>query len=90
MPPAVCAIAGAPMQPNMKITTATYWKQRLFILRLSPSNWEDGGQNGADADTARGGPNGISLSEARKNSAEFGASDLIYVGSVRTPLDSER
>lgn len=53
--------------------------------------WEDDGQSDADADVVRGGPNGsLSLSEARRNFAEFGASDLIYVGSVRPPLDSEQ
>jgi hypothetical protein len=53
--------------------------------------WEDDGQSDADADVARGGPNGsLSLSEARRNFAEFGPSDLIYVGTVRPPLDSER
>jgi Cysteine-rich CPCC len=53
--------------------------------------WEDDGQSDADVDAVRGGPNGnLSLSQARMNFAEFGASDLIYVGSVRPPLDSER
>lgn len=53
--------------------------------------WEDDGQDDADADTVRGGPNGgLSLSEARRNFEEFGASDLLFVGSVRPPLSSER
>ena len=43
--------------------------------------WEDDGQNDADSDLIRGGPNGtLSLSEARINFAEFGASDLLYTG----------
>ena len=53
--------------------------------------WEDDGQGDADADVVRGGPNGtLSLSEARRNFEEFGACDLIHVGSVRGPFDSER
>jgi hypothetical protein len=53
--------------------------------------WEDDGQDDADANIVRGGPNGnLSLSEARNNFAEFGASDLLFVGSVRPPLPSER
>jgi hypothetical protein len=53
--------------------------------------WEDDGQDDADADIVRGGPNGsLSLSEARRNFAEVGASDLLHVGSVRPPLPNER
>jgi hypothetical protein len=53
--------------------------------------WEDDGQDDADAEVVRGGPNGsLSLSEARNNFAEFGASDLLYIGKVRAGLASER
>ena len=53
--------------------------------------WEDDGQSDADAGIVRGGPNGtLSLYEARMNFAEFGASDLLWVGHVRPPFDSER
>ena len=53
--------------------------------------WEDDGQSDADASVVRGGPNGtLSLQEARRNFNEFMASDLVWVGLVRPPLDSER
>jgi hypothetical protein len=53
--------------------------------------WEDDGQDDLDADIVRGGPNkNLSLTEARNNFAEFGASDLLYIGKVRTPFPSER
>ncbi len=52
--------------------------------------WEDDGQDNEDADVVRGGPNNLlSLSEARRNFAEIGASDLLFVGEVRPPLPSE-
>ena len=52
--------------------------------------WEDDGQDDFDADIVRGGPNkNLSLTEARNNFAEFGASDLLYIGEVRAPLPSE-
>jgi hypothetical protein len=52
--------------------------------------WEDDGQNDSDADVVRGGPNGhLSLTEARKNFEDFGASEQGFVGKVRQPLPSE-
>ncbi|WP_263373095.1 CPCC family cysteine-rich protein [Granulicella aggregans] len=53
--------------------------------------WQDDGQDDSDADIVRGGPNNLlSLSEARRNFAEIGASDLLFIGNVRAPLPSER
>ena len=53
--------------------------------------WEDDGHDSRNADTVRGGPNNLlSLSEARRNFAEIGASDLLFVGMVRPPSPSER
>ncbi len=49
--------------------------------------WKDDGQDDADANIVR--ENLVSLSEARQNFAELGASDLLYVGEVRAPLPSE-
>jgi hypothetical protein len=52
--------------------------------------WEDDGQGDADADIARGGPNGVlSLSGARANFKLYGASDPKFIGSVRKPLPDE-
>lgn len=53
--------------------------------------WEDDGQDDHDALRVRGGPNGdLSLVEARRNYAEFGACDLLHIASVRKPTDDER
>jgi hypothetical protein len=53
--------------------------------------WEDDGQNDADADVVRGGPNGdLSLTDARANFRALGASDPSFTGSVRPPRDDER
>ena len=52
--------------------------------------WEDDGQDDADADVVRGGPNGtISLTTARENFRLFGASEPVYVGNVRRPKPEE-
>ncbi len=53
--------------------------------------WLDDGQDEADADVVRGGPNGIlSLTAARTNFLACGASDPRFVGHVRAPLPTER
>lgn len=52
--------------------------------------WEDDGQDDHDADEVRGGPNRtLSLTEARRNFANFGASDLRRRQYVRPPLEAE-
>ena len=52
--------------------------------------WEDDGQDDADADTVRGGPNGsLSLTQARQNFREFGASDRKSLQQVRKPTPEE-
>ncbi|MGE3174814.1 MAG: CPCC family cysteine-rich protein [Planctomycetota bacterium] len=49
--------------------------------------WEDDGQGDADAEVARGGPNGtLSLAEARANFRSIGASAPEFVQSVRLPF----
>jgi hypothetical protein len=53
--------------------------------------WEDDGQDDADADVIRGGPNGqLSLTEARANYIRFGASDERSMSSVRPPRPDEK
>ena len=53
--------------------------------------WEDDGQDDHDADEIRGGPNGVlSLTQARANYAEFGASDRTFLSKVRAPHERER
>ncbi|MBL8795609.1 MAG: hypothetical protein JNM56_17015 [Planctomycetia bacterium] len=48
--------------------------------------WEDDGQDDADADTVRGGPNGaLSLTAARTNYRRFGVCDQKYAEHVRPP-----
>lgn len=52
--------------------------------------WEDDGQDDHNADLVLGGPNGrLSLSEARKNFREFGASNRDCLKHVRQPLPEE-
>jgi hypothetical protein len=53
--------------------------------------WEDDGQDDHDASEIRGGPNGtLSLVAARTNFRSFGACDLKFKNSVRSPLAHER
>ena len=52
--------------------------------------WEDDGQDDHDADVVRGGPNGsLSLSQARQNYQQFGASSERRRQFVRPPLPDE-
>jgi hypothetical protein len=52
--------------------------------------WEDDGQDDADAEVVRGGPNGnLSLEQARQNFRAFGASERLYLGRVRAPKSEE-
>ena len=52
--------------------------------------WHDDGQGDDQAKEIRGGPNKLlSLDEARKNYAEFGAFDKEFVPNVRPPRDEE-
>ena len=53
--------------------------------------WEDDGQDDHDADLIRGGPNRrLSLTEARRNFAEYGATDRRSLSFVRPPTEAER
>ncbi|MEU5885034.1 CPCC family cysteine-rich protein [Spirillospora sp. NPDC047279] len=53
--------------------------------------WEDDGQDDHDADEVRGGPNRrLSLTEARRNYADYGASDRPRLQNVRAPHPHER
>jgi hypothetical protein len=51
--------------------------------------WEDDGQDNEDADRSRGGPNPVSLREARVNFLRFGASVEADCESVRRPTAEE-
>ena len=52
--------------------------------------WEDDGQDGHDAAEVRGGPNGtLSLTRARQNFEQCGASDSTHQKRVRPPTDRE-
>ena len=53
--------------------------------------WEDDGQDEHDAGRVRGGPNGaLSLAQARRNYAVFGATEQRLLPHVRSPLPEER
>jgi hypothetical protein len=53
--------------------------------------WEDDGQDEADADVVRGGPNrSLSLTQARANFEAFAACDQRSREHVRPPTPSER
>jgi len=52
--------------------------------------WEDDGEDEHDADVVRGGPNGsLSLRQARLNYQRFGASEKIFLDSVRPPTEEQ-
>lgn len=52
--------------------------------------WEDDGQGEDEADEVRGGPNyDLSLTQARKNFAEFGATERRFLEHVRMPKPEE-
>jgi hypothetical protein len=52
--------------------------------------WEDDGQDDHDADDVRGGPNGtLSLTKARMNYREYGASELRRLPNVRKSRPEE-
>jgi hypothetical protein len=52
--------------------------------------WEDDGQDDQDASLVRGGPNGaLSLDEARRNFAAFGACAARSKQFVRPPMPAE-
>jgi hypothetical protein len=52
--------------------------------------WEDDGQDDHDADVVRGGPNGtLSLTQARMNYRQYGASEERFISNVRPPRPEE-
>ncbi|MGW6056384.1 CPCC family cysteine-rich protein [Streptomyces sp. NPDC055189] len=51
--------------------------------------WEDAGQDDHNADAYVGGPNHVTLREARENYAAFGASEERRRQRVREPLPGE-
>jgi hypothetical protein len=51
--------------------------------------WVDDGQDDHDAEESRGAPNKVSLSQARLNYAEFGASETRRLTRVRAPRPEE-
>ena len=51
--------------------------------------WEDDGQDSADADITKGGPNGTSLTAARRNYLTYGACDERSISAVRPPRSNE-
>lgn len=53
--------------------------------------WEDDGQDDYDADEVRGGPNyNLSLTEARQNYEQIGATEARFLQHVRPPLEEEK
>lgn len=51
--------------------------------------WEDDGQDNADADENRRGPNHVSLTTGRTNFLTYGASDLKDLEHCRPPNDTD-
>ena len=51
--------------------------------------WHDDGEELTDLNYPRG-PNGVSLSQGRKNYIDFGASEKIVLPCVRRPMDDEK
>ena len=68
----------------------TLWSRNAFQI-CPVCFWEDDGQDDADADVVRGGPNGgLSLAQARANYARIGASEEDALAHVRPPTEEER
>jgi hypothetical protein len=65
--------------------------QRALDEICSVCFWQDDGQDDPEADEVWGGPNGdLSLSQARKNYAAFGAVESRFKQNVRPPEDDEK
>ena len=52
--------------------------------------WEDDGQDEHNADEDGGGPNHMTLTQARNNFDAFGAFDRDFLDQVRPPLPEEQ
>jgi hypothetical protein len=63
--------------------------QRAYYEICPVCGWEDVGQDDHDADQYRGGPNHVSLTQARDNFKKFGASETRCTARVREPLPEE-
>jgi hypothetical protein len=63
--------------------------QRAYYEICPVCGWEDEGQDDHDADEYRGGPNHVTLTEARDNFKAFGASEVRRTTRVREPLREE-
>ncbi|WP_328584927.1 CPCC family cysteine-rich protein [Streptomyces sp. NBC_00370] len=63
--------------------------ERGFYEICPVCGWEDDGSDYSDPDRYVGGPNHVTLREARQNYAEFGASEQRRAGRVRDPLPEE-
>ncbi|MFI1742065.1 CPCC family cysteine-rich protein [Streptomyces sioyaensis] len=64
-------------------------ERREFYEICPVCGWEDDGQGDHNADECIGGPNRVSLTEARKNYAKFGAAEERDRLRVRSPLPEE-
>jgi len=51
--------------------------------------WEDDGQNERELDKELGGPNGVSLAEARENFIEFGSAEKKDFEHTRQPNNND-
>ncbi|WP_327291095.1 CPCC family cysteine-rich protein [Streptomyces sp. NBC_01198] len=63
--------------------------RRAYHETCPVCDWEDDGQDDHDADEDRGGPNCLSLTEARENFKAFGASQERRTRYLREPLPHE-
>ncbi|WP_423835832.1 CPCC family cysteine-rich protein [Streptomyces endophytica] len=64
-------------------------EQRGFYEICPVCGWEDDGQDDHNADEYIGGPNRVSLTEARRNYASFGAAEERDRQRVRPPRPEE-
>lgn len=82
--------SSAPLKFGCPCCRSLTLSQRGAFECCAVCRWEDDGQDDRDADVVRGGPNGaLSLTEARRNFAEFGACEQPAQGSVRPPSADE-
>ncbi|MFG2208682.1 CPCC family cysteine-rich protein [Streptomyces sp. NPDC048638] len=64
-------------------------EHRAFYEICPVCRWEDDGQDDRNADEHIGGPNRVSLTEARNNYARFGAGEERERLRARSPLPEE-
>jgi hypothetical protein len=81
--------APAPLLPCLACGSLTI-RERGFYQICPVCGWEDDSSDYSDPERYVGGPNHVTLAEARANYAEFGAAERRNLPRVRPPRPEER